>query len=178
MNQENLWAPWRMSYLRDLDRRQRSHAGPSDEGETDFLARYWREPERDAEHFIVHRDEHGMILLNRYPYANGHLLTALGDARPSLLDYEPDQRAAFWRLVEIAADLMQTVLSPQGINFGINQGSAAGAGVPEHLHAHLVPRWTADTNFITVVGQVRVIPDALEAMAEQYRAGIPARGGE
>jgi len=176
MNQENLWAPWRMAYLRELDRRQRTHDGRDDDGDTDFFARYWREPERDVEHFVVHRDEHGMVLLNRYPYANGHLLTALGEARPTLLDYEPDQRAAFWRLVDVAADLMQMVLAPQGINIGVNQGSAAGAGVPEHLHAHLVPRWTADTNFITVVGQVRVIPDALEAMAEQYRAGVAERG--
>ena len=86
----------------------------------------------------------------------------------TLLDYEPDQRAAFWRLVDKAAELMQTVLSPQGINMGVNQGSAAGAGVPEHLHAHLVPRWTADTNFITVIGEVRVVPDSLEEMRKVY----------
>ena len=111
-----------------------------------------------------------MILLNRYPYANGHLLVALGEPRPMLLDYDPSARAAFWRLIERGTDLMQRALAPQGINMGITQGRAAGAGVPEHLHAHLVPRWGADTNFITVVGQVRVIPDALEAVADAYRA--------
>ena len=69
---------------------------------------------------------------------------------------------------------MQKTLHPQGINTGINEGRAAGAGVPEHLHAHIVPRWSGDTNFITVVGQVRVIPDSLEEMAAQYRATAQA----
>jgi ATP adenylyltransferase len=110
-----------------------------------------------------------MVLLNRYPYANGHLLVALGDPRPALLDYEPAQREAFWSLIETGVALMQRTLTPQGVNIGINQGSAAGAGVPEHLHAHLVPRWNGDTNFISTIGQVRVIPDALESMARAYR---------
>lgn len=109
-----------------------------------------------------------MVLLNRYPYANGHLLVALGDARPTLLDYDSEQRAAFWSLVEHAASLMQRALDPPGINFGINQGAAAGAGVPDHLHAHLVPRWEGDTNAMTVVGGTRVIPASLESMWEMY----------
>jgi ATP adenylyltransferase len=123
----------------------------------------------------VHRDAHGIILLNRYPYANGHLLVALGEARPTLLDYEPAQRSAFWRLVERGLALMQRALSPQGINLGINEGEAAGAGLPEHLHAHLVPRWSADTNFMSVVGHVRVIPDALEDVAKLYRDAAGAQ---
>ena len=168
MNQENLWAPWRMAYLRELERRC-ANLGGTDLSPDNFLAEYWAQPQRDEINLVIHRDRHGMILLNRYPYANGHLLIALGEARPTLLDYDPDQRAAFWRLVETGCELMQRALTPQGINMGINQGRAAGAGVPEHLHAHLVPRWSADTNFMTVVGSVRVIPDALEAMAEMYR---------
>ena len=126
-------------------------------------------PEHDEVNHVLHRSEHGFVLLNRYPYANGHLLIALGDPRPTLLDYEPELRRAFWSLVEFAMDLMQRAINPQGINMGINQGDAAGAGVPEHLHAHVVPRWRADTNFITVVGEIRVVPDSLEAMAAQYR---------
>ncbi len=111
-----------------------------------------------------------MVMLNKYPYANGHLLVALGEARPRLVDYDASQRAALWSLVDLAADLMERTLHPQGINIGVNQGRAAGAGVPGHLHAHLVPRWNGDVNFITVVGQIRVIPAALEAMAERYRS--------
>jgi len=111
-----------------------------------------------------------MILLNRFPYANGHLLVALGQGRPRLLDYEPEQRRDLWMLTELAMDLMERTLCCQGVNVGINQGAAAGAGVPGHLHVHLVPRWAGDVNFISVVGQVRVIPSSLEAMAERYRA--------
>jgi ATP adenylyltransferase len=175
MNHENLWAPWRMAYLRDLERKTeglRSGAEPAG----DFLAHYWAHPELDEQHHVLWRTEHGMLLLNRYPYANGHLLIALGEPRPTLTEYEPPARASFWRLVELGMELMDRALNPQGINMGINQGKAAGAGVPEHLHAHLVPRWLADTNFITVTGGVRVIPDSLEAMADQYRGTIAELG--
>jgi ATP adenylyltransferase len=165
---ENLWAPWRMAYVRDLSRQMETHGGGA--GPTNFLATYWAHPDRDHEHHVVFRNEHGMLLLNRYPYSNGHLLAALGEPRASLLDYDESQRTALWRLVERGVELMERTLNPQGVNVGINQGEAAGAGVPEHLHVHIVPRWSADTNFITVIGEVRVIPDALETMADAYRA--------
>ncbi len=165
---ENLWAPWRIGYLRELQRKAEA-VGPVEDRPGSFLLEYWSSPERDEAHHVVYRNEHGIVLLNRYPYANGHLLTALGDPRPSLLDYEPAQRAAFWRLVEIAMELIQRTLRPQGINMGINEGRAAGAGIPEHVHTHLVPRWGGDTNFMSVVGELRVIPESLEEMARQYR---------
>lgn len=172
MNHETLWAPWRMAYLRDLERQSRDGGAPTPGGgsadgiPTNFLAEYWSQPENDAANLVVMRDAHGMVLMNRYPYSGGHLLVALGDPRPSLLDYDPDQRAALWRLVEIASDMLQRAVDPQGLNIGINQGAAAGAGLPEHLHVHVVPRWRGDTNFITTVGDVRVIPASLEQMYE------------
>jgi ATP adenylyltransferase len=170
MNHENLWAPWRMAYLRNLQRKEHELGlAAASTAAGSFLLDYWNNPTGDEANLVVYRNKHGLVLLNRYPYANGHLLAALGDARPTLLDYEPAQRAAFWRLAEIATELVQKTLSPQGINTGINEGKAAGAGVPEHLHAHIIPRWAGDTNFITVVGQIRVIPEALEAMAALYR---------
>lgn len=149
--------------------------GPPAPGSGSFLLDYWRSPSDDAKNLVVHRDGQGLILLNRYPYANGHLLVALGEARPTLLDYDPGQRASLWRLTELATDLMQRTLEPQGINIGINQGRAAGAGVPQHLHVHLVPRWGGDVNFMSVVGQIRVIPGSLEAMWGRYRAVAEAR---
>jgi len=169
MNQRTLWAPWRRAYLEQLltQEEELCDAPPS---AGSFLASYWGAPSEDEQNHVIHRDAHGMILLNRYPYANGHLLVALGDPRPSLLDYDEAQRRAFWSLVDRAMAILERGLTPQGVNVGINQGRAAGAGVPEHLHAHLVPRWNADTNFITVVGQVRIIPDALTAMDERLRA--------
>jgi ATP adenylyltransferase len=112
----------------------------------------------------------GIVLMNLYPYANGHLLVALGEGRGRLLEYSAAQRAALWRLTDDALAVMERALEPQGVNIGVNQGRAAGAGVPQHVHVHLVPRWSGDVNFMTVVGEVRVIPSAPAVMAERFRA--------
>jgi ATP adenylyltransferase len=169
-----LHAPWRLRYLESMDEQEKkpgptlSTAAPSSSGGS-FLLDYWNTPAADDQNGVVVRTADGLILLNAFPYASGHLLVALGDPRPTLLDYTPAQRAALWRLVDCAADLITRTLEPQGINIGVNQGRAAGAGVPGHLHVHLVPRWGGDTNFITIVGQVRIIPASLETMAQRYR---------
>ena len=170
MNHANLWAPWRMAYLRSIaDLPKDGNAAPKD---SNFFRTYWASPEEDERNLVVHRTEHGMILLNRYPYSNGHLLVALGEAAPTLADYDDAQRRTFWMLVDAASRLVRNSLNPQGLNIGINEGSAAGAGVPEHLHAHVVPRWGGDTNFMTTVGGVRVAPDALESVAASFRKSI------
>jgi ATP adenylyltransferase len=160
-------APWRLKYLESLGSSERA-TGKISTGS--FLRDNWLTPELDIPNHIIVRAQHGMILLNKYPYANGHLLVALAEARPALLEYSEAQRAHLWRLVDCATDLVLATLDPQGVNIGINQGRAAGAGVPSHLHVHLVPRWGGDSNFIDVVGRVRVIPAALEDMADRYRA--------
>ena len=166
---ESIRAPWRLRYLESLsDADAAPTPGPGDEPAC-FLGAYWADPGADEANHVIVRTAAGIILLNAYPYASGHLLVALGDARPRLLDYEPAQRARLWKLVELACDLMEGALQPQGVNLGINQGRAAGAGVPGHLHVHLVPRWGGDTNFLTTVGQIRVLPAALDAMAARYR---------
>lgn len=165
----NLHAPWRLDYLESMGQQEKK-AGPPAAGSGSFLLDYWNAPQHDAANHIIERSAHGLILLNKYPYANGHLLVALGDARPTLLDYDASQREQLWKLVERATDLMQRTLEPQGINIGINQGRAAGAGVPQHLHVHLVPRWGGDVNFMTTVGQVRVLPGSNEAMWKRFVA--------
>lgn len=173
-----IWAPWRLAYIESLSEGKDSvdpKTDPKSRGAPktgSFLLDYWNTPENDQQNFVIERTEHGMILLNRYPYSNGHLLIALGDARPTLLDYEPDQRAALWSLVDRASELATLALEPQGMNIGINQGRAGGAGVPSHLHVHVIPRWSGDTNFITAVGGIRVIPSSLEAMYERYQRAI------
>lgn len=165
--QDAIHAPWRLEYLEELDAREReSGSAPATSGS--FLRDDWLTPERDAENHVVVRTPHGMVLLNRYPYANGHLLVCLGEGRPRLTEYAPEDRARLWRLVDAATDLMERTLDPQGVNTGINQGRAAGAGVPQHLHVHLVPRWHGDVNFLTAVGRVRVIPGALDKMRDRY----------
>jgi len=173
-----LWAPWRLEYIESLgaddtpDRASEKGGSqnPVAEGTGSFLLDYWRDPGSDASNHVIERTDRGIILLNRYPYANGHLLVALGEARPGLLDYDAEQRAALWALVDRAAALARRALEPQGLNIGINMGRAAGAGVPGHLHVHVIPRWNGDTNFVTSVGAVRVIPSSLGAMYERYRA--------
>ena len=162
-----LWAPWRLQYLQHLDRDTREGGA----GLEDFLSHCWHAPQDDLASHVIYRDDHGLIMLNRHPYANGHLLVALGEAKPRVLDYEPSQRAAFWNLIEIAWERMQTVLDPQGINMGINEGAASGAGLPGHLHAHLVPRWQGDANFMSTVAGTRVIPSSLDDMASLYQSG-------
>ena len=169
-NHANIWAPWRMAYLRSL----KDDETVQPKGDSNFFRSYWMTPEQDETNLVVHRNDFGMILLNRYPYANGHLLVALGEAQPRLHDYAVSERAEFWKLVDRASHLVHQTLNPQGLNVGVNEGEAAGAGVPQHLHAHVVPRWGGDTNFMTVVGNVRVAPDALESVAADYRKAIDA----
>ncbi len=184
----NLHAPWRLAYLEKVAGEEKREGGllkptPRGPGSGSFLRDYWLDPAGDEQNSVVFRvpdgsDERdgGMILLNRFPYANGHLLVALGEARPTLMDYSAAQRAALWRLVDVAAELMTRALEPQGMNIGVNQGRAAGAGVPQHLHVHLVPRWSGDVNFMSVVGGVRVIPASLDAMAGKYRDAVKQIG--
>ena len=164
-------APWRIEYLEALGKEEkRGEQTPAkSKSSGSFLRDYWLDPKGDGKHHVIVRAKEGLILLNAYPYATGHLLVALGEARPTLLDYTPEQRASLWRLADCATALVHAAFEPQGLNIGVNQGRAAGAGVPGHLHVHVVPRWAGDVNFITVVGEVRVIPASLEKTAERYR---------
>lgn len=168
-------APWRLSYMEMLGAEQRG-AGekPSGASGASFLRDYWLSPADDAKNHVIVRTgtesmgRGGLVMLNRYPYANGHLLVCLGAPRSRLLDYDDAQRAELWSLVDLATELCEATLEPQGVNIGVNQGSAAGAGVPEHVHVHVVPRWAGDVNFMSVCAQVRVIPSALDDMARRY----------
>lgn len=171
--ERNLWAPWRMAYIRDLDRKVEDAGAAGGEDRTNFLLAAWRSPADDAANHVIHRDADGLVMLNRYPYTNGHLLVALGDPRPRLLEYAPESRAAFWRLVDVASALVEESLRPQGLNIGLNQARAGGAGLPEHIHAHVLPRWNGDTNFMATVAGARVVPDSLETVAEQFRRVLP-----
>lgn len=176
-------APWRERYLKSLASAERGDddaPAPGAGSAGCFLRDYWLTPEQDEANLVVLRRPDapgekpgegtgGMVLLNLYPYANGHLLVALGEGRARLLDYAPAQRAALWRLVEDAAQMLERALRPQGLNIGVNEGRAAGAGVPQHVHVHLVPRWHGDVNFMTVVGGVRVNPSAPENVARLCR---------
>lgn len=119
---------------------------------------------------VLLRDDRGVMLLNRFPYSNGHLMVAPADHLADLPELTAAQRAGLMELTALAEKLLQTAINPQGFNVGINLGRCAGAGVPGHLHVHIVPRWHGDTNFMQTVGQIRVIPQALEESYEHLNA--------
>lgn len=186
---QNLHAPWRLSYMDMLSSADTRATAPQAIGKPSsapcFLRSYYLNPTGDqANHVIVRTgmprastdpgqaasdDRGGLIMLNRYPYSNGHLLVCLGESRSRLLDYSQAQRAELWSLVDLGVELVERALAPQGVNIGLNQGAAAGAGVPEHVHVHIVPRWAGDVNFMSACAQIRVIPSALEDMARRMR---------
>ncbi len=154
---QNLWAPWRMEYIRSL-------RGEPDESGC-FLCRYWSEPARDGENHVIWRTPSNLVVMNRFPYTNGHLLVAHAEHKSDLTDLTDAEMAGMTRTIRDAVSVLRQTLSPHGFNIGYNIGHCAGAGLPGHLHAHVVPRWSGDTNYMAVIGNSRVIPDALDAVA-------------
>ncbi len=164
MEHTNLWAPWRMSYLKGL---------PQQNEQSCFLCEAWGRPEEDEAYLVVYRAATTMVIMNRYPYTSGHLMVAPAQHQGDLPDMPATLRAEIMETTALAERLIREVLNPQGINIGTNIGRAAGAGLPGHLHMHLVPRWGGDTNFINVIGQVRIIPQALETIYRELKAALP-----
>ncbi|MBD5781945.1 HIT domain-containing protein [Pelagicoccus sp. NFK12] len=125
--------------------------------------------DNDKETLILSREEHSFILMNRYPYNAGHLLILPYREVPDLEDLSDEELLCFTKTTLKAKNLLAKALNPNGFNIGINLGEAAGAGVPKHLHQHVVPRWSGDTNFMPVLGSTRVLPQSLEAMWEHLK---------
>lgn len=151
---EVIWAPWRMSYI------ERVH-----DGECIFCIGAER-PKRD---YVLVVGDNGVVMLNMFPYNNGHLLIAPRRHLGRLGDLRPEEYAALMDLVLASIGIIERVLSPQGMNVGINLGATAGAGIADHLHWHVVPRWDGDTNYMPVVGQVKVLPQHLQDSYERLR---------
>ncbi len=128
----------------------------------------------DEETFVVHRRPKCLALLNAYPYTSGHLLVVPRRARAALAELTEDEHAALWSTVRDAVAAVEAAYSPDGVNVGLNQGAAAGAGVPSHLHVHVLPRWSGDTNFMTTTADTRVLP---EALGETWRRLVEAWPG-
>ena len=138
-----------------------------------FLCRIIREGVRkDAENLVIHRVKSCILLMNRYPYNGGHLLVAPFRHEGTLCALSPEELREMMALTCLGERLLERVAKPQGFNVGINQGSAAGAGLQDHLHMHVVPRWEGDTNFMPVLGSVRVMPQALEEMHAALRTAL------
>jgi ATP adenylyltransferase len=154
---EAVWAPWRMDYIL------------SDKvGGCVFCDQ--PRLQHDVENHILWRGDTVFVMMNLYPYNNGHLMVAPYAHVASLADLETGQRSELFELTARCEQILQQALQPQGFNIGLNLGAVAGAGVADHLHIHIVPRWAGDTNFMTVLGEVRVIPQHLD---ETYRLLVP-----
>jgi ATP adenylyltransferase len=164
---EHLYTPWRYSYITQSSASPENPATPKDSG--CFFCSAARAPE-DPDGLVVHTAGHHLVMLNLHPYSNGHLMIAPFEHESSPQESAPEARAELWPLVLKCHRVLQEAYSPDGFNFGMNLGRQAGAGVPGHFHFHLVPRWAGDTNFMTVVAEVRLIPEDLRHARERLRA--------
>ena len=157
----NLYAPWRMEYIES-------------EPESGCLFCRVREapPGDDRRNLVVHRTAGAIVLMNKFPYNNGHLMVAPRTHVGSLVDLDDDQSLAVVDLVRRSLRVLQAVMAPDGFNVGANLGRVAGAGIPDHVHLHLVPRWSGDTNFLPVLGEVKVINEHLDRTWEKLTAAF------
>ncbi len=162
---EQLWAPWRLSYIKGQDPRPLPTNLPPGADSGCFIGCGLAES-RDRENLIVARGQKSVVILNRYPYNNGHLLVAPLAHKAGLGDLSADEHLELMQLITRSVDTIRTLMNAEGFNVGLNLGRVAGAGLPGHLHWHVVPRWNGDTNFMPVLAGVDVIPQSLDACWE------------
>jgi ATP adenylyltransferase len=150
---ERLWTPWRRAYLE-------SASSASDSSEC-FLCAHAADTEHDRENLVLFRAASVFVLLNLYPYNSGHLMVAPYAHTGDLPGLDASVASELMHVTQRAVDALRRVYTPDGFNVGMNLGKSAGAGVPDHLHVHVVPRWNGDTNFMPVVGETKVLPESL-----------------
>ncbi|MBU0676788.1 MAG: HIT domain-containing protein [Verrucomicrobia bacterium] len=145
---KQMWAPWRMDYI--LQSKEQGC----------FICRIIHGDD-DRNNLVLKRGEHSLVLMNRYPYNNGHLMVAPYRHIAGLEEMTPDEASEMMSLTTQSVTILRRAMKAEGFNVGLNLGDAAGAGLREHIHNHIVPRWTGDTNFMPVLGQTKVIPQSL-----------------
>jgi ATP adenylyltransferase len=131
-----------------------------------------QEKQDSAENLIAFRGEHSYVILNRYPYTSGHLMVVPFEHQANLEELDPETRAEMMELTARSISVLRKIYNPQAFNMGANIGEAAGAGIKEHIHIHIVPRWNGDTNFMSAVGETRVLPEALENTYQRVKKGF------
>ena len=159
----NLYAPWRMEYI----------GGPEEAG--CLFCRVWESPpEEDRRNLVLHRSSNALVMMNKFPYNSGHLMVAPSVHVGSLTDLDDKQTSGVMRLVRQSLRVLDSVLHPEGFNVGVNLGRVAGAGFPDHVHVHIVPRWNGDTNFLPVLSEVKVVNEHLDRTWEKLSEGFAA----
>jgi ATP adenylyltransferase len=148
-----LWSPWRFRYV--------TEAGKSDR--CIFCEKFQLSPAEFREHLVLHRTERNLVLLNLFPYTTGHTMIAPHAHVANFSELDAETLAEMMRLAQRVQAALEEAYHPEGYNLGMNLGRCAGAGIADHLHLHILPRWTGDTNFMTVVGETRVHPEDLAA---------------
>lgn len=156
---ETLWAPWRVDYIK----------GPKAEG-CIFCSAVAADD--DAGNLIVFRGARCFVMLNRYPYTNGHLMVVPYVHEPGMENVAAEALTEMMTLVQRSIRVLREAIHPGGFNIGVNQGVSAGAGVADHIHLHVVPRWVGDTNFMPVLSDTRVMPEALERSYQVLARGF------
>ena len=157
---ETLWSPWRREYIKSS----------ANSGCIFCIAN--QDPSEDESRLVVYRGDENFVMLNRYPYTSGHLMVIPFEHQPNLEELDAETRAEMMELTARSMTVLRKIYNPQAFNMGANIGEAAGAGVKEHVHIHIVPRWAGDTNFMSAVAETRVLPEALEDTYERVRKGF------
>ncbi len=159
---ERLWAPWRMQYI------------AKEQGPGCLFCRVIENPKDEDADLVVWRPDHAIVLLNKFPYNPGHVMVAPHAHKPSFEDLSDSQTAALMSALRTTLKVLGTTLKPEGFNVGANIGRPAGAGIPDHIHLHVVPRWNGDTNFMPVIDDVKVVAEALTQTAAKLRQAFAA----
>lgn len=154
----HIWSPWRMKYIENSKK----------EDACIFCSA--QALDDSAENLIAFRGKHAYVILNRYPYTSGHLMVVPFAHQPNLEELDAETRAEMMELTTECMTVLRKIYRPHAFNMGANIGEAAGAGVQSHVHIHIVPRWAGDTNFMSAVGETRVLPEALDQTYQRVRA--------
>ncbi len=165
---ERIWSGWRSAYVADASSLQ----GEAD-GQGSVFKQLLDSGRPDTETHIVHRGETVFAIANIFPYTSGHLLVLPYREVADLADLTADESVELWATVTTAVEAVRTAYSPDGMNVGLNLGRPAGGSIPTHLHVHVVPRWTGDSNFMSAIANTQTLPEALDRTSERLRAAWP-----
>lgn len=164
---DKLWAPWRMTYIREA-----LSGNPDDACVLCEIGK--ASPERDEENLVLARGEHAFVVMNKFPYTNGHLMVTPYVHVAEVAELVDECLVGLWRLTQHSLEALRRAAAPDGFNIGANLGRVAGAGIEKHFHLHVVPRWSGDTNFMPVLADTKIISQALEETWRELRKHWPS----